>query len=239
MSKSGILWLVVIVLFFTSCVKNRSGVSPVQGTMPSGSNVFEVSEVIQGNTYSYLKVKENSAERWVAVSKQEVSPGDVYYYDNALAMSNFHSNEIDRTFDEIFFVSEISETPILQNAVPGAMQMHSGKVPTVEKNTISINKQAGELTIAEIFANRSAYEGKIIEIKGMVVKVNESIMDRNWIHLQDGTSSNGEFDLTVTSHDFVTVDEVVTLKGKISLNRDFGAGYIYDVIVEDAELVNK
>jgi hypothetical protein len=239
MSKSGILWLVVMVLFFTSCVKNRSGVSPDSGTLTAGSNVFEVSEVIQGNTYSYLKVKENSAERWVAVSKQEVSPGDVYYYDNALAMSNFHSNEIDRTFDEIFFVSEISETPILQNAVPGAMQMHSGKVPTIEKNTISINKQAGELTIAEIFANRSAYEGKIIEIKGMVVKVNESIMDRNWIHLQDGTSSNGEFDLTVTSHDFVTVDEVVTLKGKISLNRDFGAGYIYDVIVEDAELVNK
>ena len=47
------------------------------------------------------------------------------------------------------------------------------------------------------------------------------------------------FDLTVTTNDKVEVDEEVTFKGKIALEKDFGAGYYYDVIMEDANLVGK
>ena len=239
MYKSEILCLVVLMMIFTSCVRNKSGISSARGTLSESSNIFEVAEVIQGNSYTYLKVKENSTERWVAIFKQEIKPGDVYYYGSDLLMSNFHSSEIDRTFNEIYFISEISITPISPDTASGSMLIHSGKVPAVENNSISLNKLSGELTIADIFANRYRYAGKEVEIKGVVLKVNESIMNRNWIHIQDGTNHNGEFDLTVTCQDIVRVNEVVTFKGKVSLDKDFGAGYFYSVIVEDATVVKK
>jgi hypothetical protein len=64
-------------------------------------------------------------------------------------------------------------------------------------------------------------------------------MGKNWVHLQDGTSNNGAFDLTITTQALPKVNDEVTFKGTVTLEKDFGAGYYYDVIMEDAELVNK
>ena len=238
--------IVMLVVLFSSCVRNKSGV-PVQNEVPVNANVFEVKEVVQGDTYTYLNVKEGMAEKWVAVSKQDVNTGDVFYYDNELEMNNFHSKEIDRTFDVIYFVSQISKTPLAQAQSPmggmmpgmggGDMAAHSGRVATEEHNEISVEKSGDEITIAQVFDNQKDYSGKEIEIRGVVVKVNRSVMGKNWIHIQDGTSgSDGNFDLTITSQDVANVDDEVTFKGKITLNKDFGAGYFYDVIMEDATL---
>jgi len=73
-------------------------------------------------------------------------------------------------------------------------------------------------------------------IKGQVTKVNRAIMEKNWVHLQDGTGDSGGFDLTVTTQEQVNVGDVVTFEGKITLNKDFGAGYSYEVIMEQAKL---
>ena len=59
-------------------------------------------------------------------------------------------------------------------------------------------------------------------------------MNKNWIHIQDGTDFSGKFDLTVTSDKEVSVGDIVTLEGKIALNKDLGYGYFFDVIMEDA-----
>ena len=202
-----------------------------------GGKSFEVVEVIQGNSYTYIKAKENMAEKWMAVSKQEVQAGSVYYYDEALPMSNFHSKEIDRTFDEIFFVNSISTTPLAQ-AQPKAMEGHKGKVDIQQNSAITLEKQAGEITVAQIFGNRSNFSEKEVEIRGIVVKVNEQVMGKNWIHIQDGTSDNGNFDLTITSADLPKLNDEITVKGKIILNKDFGYGYTYEVIMEDAKVVS-
>jgi len=202
-----------------------------------GGKSFEVVEVIQGNSYTYIKAKENMAEKWMAVSKQEVQTGSVYYYDEALPMNNFHSKEIDRTFDEIFFVNSISTTPLAQ-AQPKAMEGHKGKVDIQQNSAITLEKQAGEITVAQIFGNRSNFSEKEVEIRGIVVKVNEQVMGKNWIHIQDGTSDNGNFDLTITSADLPKLNDEITVKGKIILNKDFGYGYTYEVIMEDAKVVS-
>ena len=60
-------------------------------------------------------------------------------------------------------------------------------------------------------------------------------MKRNWIHLQDG--SKDDFDLVVTSNAFVPEGTIVTIKAKVVLNKDFGAGYRYDLILEDGIVV--
>ena len=63
-------------------------------------------------------------------------------------------------------------------------------------------------------------------------------MDRNWVHIQDGTEYSGEFDLTVTTTDNLEAGNQVTFSGKIALNKDFGAGYFYKIIMEDAHATN-
>jgi len=183
-------------------------------------------------------------DRWVAISKQDVNKGDVYYYDSALEMTNFHSKEIDRTFDVIYFVNQISKTPI-GSAAPAAgamggasMPAHSGKVAASDEE-IEISKAEGELTIADIYKNRTDYASKEFEIRGVVVKVNQQVMGKNWVHLQDGTVNSGNFDLTITTQANVKVGDEVTFKGKLTLNKDFGAGYSYDVIMEDGELLKQ
>ena len=233
--------ILIIAVVLASCVRNKNG-QTVQTATPENANVFEVSEVIQGGTYTYMKVKENMDEKWVATAKKEVNSGDVLYYDNQLQMTNFHSKELDRTFDEIYFINQVSENPIQSNPMaqmPSVHdQGHSGKVETEKESAISLKKSADEITIAEIYDNPENFSGKEIEIRGVVVKVNKNIMGKNWVHIQDGTSSNGKFDLTITTQDAAEVNDQVTFKGKITLEKDFGAGYYYDVIMEEAGKIN-
>jgi len=237
-----ILSILLIAAVFAGCVKNKN----IASVQKEGSgNSFEIAEVVQGSTYTYLKVKQNTKEKWVAVSKQEVVAGEVYYFDQELLMTNFHSKEIDRTFDEIYFVNNISKTPLDSGAPAGMGAMgamggtpeHSGKVATELNSAVKLEKSADEITVAQIFGNRTAYSEKEIEIRGIVVKVNEQVMGKNWIHIQDGTSDNGNFDLTVTSTELPAVNDEIVVKGKIILNKDFGYGYSYEVIMEDAKVV--
>jgi hypothetical protein len=230
--------ILILAMFFSSCVKNKNGVG-IQNTTPVNEKVFEVIEVIQASNYTYVKVKENLAETWVAVTKQEINVGDVFYYDNALQMNNFKSKDLDRTFDEIYFVSQISKTPITSEKMGGGMPAHSGKVETQKLSTVTLDKAKGETTIADVFKKRTEFIANEFEIRGIVVKINKQVMGKNWIHIQDGTDFKGQFDLTITSQDLPEMNHEVTFKGKLSVNKDFGSGYRYDVIMEDAVLVNK
>lgn len=229
--------MLILVVVFSSCVRNKNG-QMMQGQTAAAGKSFEVVEVIQGSSYTYIKAKESLGEKWMAVSRQDVQTGAVYYYDEALPMNDFHSKEIDRTFEEIYFVNTISTTP-LEQAQMKPLEGHMGKVDNQQSSTITLEKQAGEITVAQIFGNRSGFSEKEIEIRGIVVKVNEQVMGKNWIHIQDGTSDGGNFDLTVTSTDLPEVNDEITVKGKIILNKDFGYGYTYEVIMEDAVLVNR
>ncbi|MCY1721075.1 hypothetical protein OU798_12025 [Prolixibacteraceae bacterium Z1-6] len=233
--------LIVLILFSSACVKNKSG-QPASNPSISNLKSFEVNEVIQTSQYTYLRVSENSAERWVAVSKMDATVGNTYYYDSELQMTNFHSKELDRDFETIYFINTVSTNPIAGHSTPPAdntIAGHSGKTETKQDGAVSFEKAGNEITIAQIFENPENYSNKEIEIRGIVVKVNKQIMGKNWIHIQDGSSFNNNFDLTITSQDLPSVNDEVTFKGTIFLNKDFGAGYAYDVIMENAVIVDK
>ncbi|WP_157493563.1 hypothetical protein [Draconibacterium sediminis] len=239
MKMTKILMILAVAGMFLSCVRNKNGASaPAQSE--SAFNMIKVSEVIQGGSYTYISATENGIAKWIAVAKQEVSPGEVLYYYDALPMENFHSKEIDRTFDVIYFVNKITKTPgTEQPAMGSAMpRSHQGKV-AVSDAEVEIEKEEGDLSIADVFANKADYSNKEFEIKGAVVKVNEQVMGKNWVHIQDGTGTGSNFDLTITTQADVKVGDVVTFKGKLTLEKDFGAGYFYDVIMEDGTLVQK
>ena len=103
-----------------------------------------------------------------------------------------------------------------------------------------VEKATGEnaFTVAEIFAKNKEMHGKTVRVQGKVVKYNPGIMGKNWIHIQDGTGDpmKSTHDLVATSAETATVGEVITVQGRLAADKDFGAGYSYTAIIEDAKI---
>jgi len=108
---------------------------------------------------------------------------------------------------------------------------------TIEKQEVSIEKTEGVTTIAQLYSDLKKFNGTIIRVKGKVTKVNPAIMNKNWIHLQDGTETNGQFDLTITTDQEIEMGSVVTIEGKVAIDKDFGYGYSYKVLLEEGKVI--
>jgi hypothetical protein len=117
-----------------------------------------------------------------------------------------------------------------RHAAAGAGPAEAGDVK-VEKA-----KGADARTVAEVYGQKKTLKGKTVVVRGKVVKFSPGIMGKNWVHLRDGTGGQGSNDLTVTTGDQVAVGDVVVAKGKVTTDRDFGAGYAYPVMLEEAKV---
>ena len=95
--------------------------------------------------------------------------------------------------------------------------------------------------MAQVFAERRVLVNKTVTVRGKVVKANPSIMGRNWIHIRDGSGSREkkDDDLTVTTQDGAAVGDIVVVRGVVHVDRDFGAGYSYPVVLEDAKVTRE
>jgi hypothetical protein len=159
-----------------------------------------------------------------------------------MEMRNFRSDKLDRSFERIAFVSSITvgaPGAATASAAPGKSDPH-GTIPAAgaaEVELSGIERAEGGKTVAEILDQKDTLAGKEVVLRAKVVKVNRGIMSRNWLHLRDGTkSSSGADDLTITSNDAAEVGTKVLVRGKVAVNKDFGFGYRYDVLVEDATI---
>lgn len=96
-------------------------------------------------------------------------------------------------------------------------------------------------TVANLNQNKAGLGGKTISAQGKVVKVNNGIMGRNFVHVQDGSgdAAKGTNNLVVTSKQTAAVGDQVTISGVVVLNRDFGMGYSYPLLIEDATITPK
>jgi hypothetical protein len=101
---------------------------------------------------------------------------------------------------------------------------------------LKVEKAKGEnaYTLDELFAKKEALQDKTVVVRGQVVKVSVGIMGRNWVHLTDGSGKDGVNKLVVTSKDEPKLGDIVTATGIIHNNVDFGGGYQYGIIMEDA-----
>jgi hypothetical protein len=216
--------LIAIIVTATGC-SSSSG---------DGAVTVKVKAVEQVSSYTYLMVKGKGPAYWVVVTSSDIAVGESFTYQGGNLMENFYSKELDRTFEKVLFLDALegSQSPPM-GGMAGTTQ--GSEIKTDRLETI-IEAEAGTVSIEELFADPGAYEGKTIRIKGEVAKFNPNIMERNWIHLQDGTDFEGKFDLTVTSQEGFVVGQVLTLEGIIALNRDFGYGYSYEILLEKAIL---
>jgi hypothetical protein len=202
----------------------------------------KVTATMDSGGYTYIEFEEKGRKLWVASGKIEVSVGDTIEFSGAAPMKNFRSRTLNRTFESILFVAGIKiadakGTRGKQPALPkGHVAIGKKAPPKITVKPGSVKKADGGYTVAECYSLKDTLGGKIIYVRGKVVKFTPKIMGKNWIHIRDGTGEEGGNDLTVTSQANVKVGDLVLVSGKISYNKDFGAGYVYAVIIEDASI---
>lgn len=188
-----------------------------------------VEEIRQGDSYLYLLVREGDQQYWIATAKREVEKGEVYVYNEALRRTQFESKALATVFDTIYLV-----TRIVPEAEAGDMTASQLQPPRkMENETVAGQETPTAITLAALLENPGAYQDQWVELEAKCVKVNEGIMNRNWLHLTDGTDSGRE--LVATSRQLVAVGSQVRLKGVVRLDRDFGSGYRYAILLEQAE----
>lgn len=118
-----------------------------------------------------------------------------------------------------------------------AGETHPAPKAAAEVDLTGIAKAEGGKTVAEVFAEKDALAGKPVTFRGKVVKTNPDIMGKNWLHVRDGSGAEGTNDLTITTAGTLpNVGDTVVVTGNVSLNKDFGMGYAYDVLIEDAQV---
>ena len=221
----------------------------------------KVVETLDAATYTYVKVDTGSGEQWVAVPAVELEVGQDVSFAGGMEMKELESKTLGRTFDSVIFSSgalngsapassgESFNDAMMNEAqsagagpgVPAGMATSGGSdaavVPSAE---VQVEKAAGEnaFTVEEIFAKRNELNGQKVTVQGKVVKVSLMIMGKNWLHLQDGTgdAASKTHDLVITTMAEAEKDATVVIEGTLVADKDFGSGYRYDVIIEDAEI---
>lgn len=112
-------------------------------------------------------------------------------------------------------------------------------VGTLGMMSFNASAQANLKTVAVLNKDKTALAGKTVSAQGKVVKVNNGIMGRNFVHVQDGTGDAGSNNLIVTSKDTANVGDSVSVTGVVVVNRDFGGGYSYPLLIEEAKITAK
>ncbi|ROL62373.1 DNA-binding protein [Bacteroidetes/Chlorobi group bacterium ChocPot_Mid] len=239
-NKMVLIALLSIALFY-ACGKDERPV-------PEGYTRGVVIETMNSGGYTYMLLNQDGDEVWIAANQIEVKKDDTVYYSKAMEMKDFHSNTMNRDFKKIIFADDCTKNPWgnekTQNQNPKGMPPMGKGNPhenmSNEKQTdLKIEPIKNGFTIEQIYKQKNSLAGKPVRVKGKVVKFNSQILGKNWVHIQDGTGSAQDFDLPVTTMETFNVGDVVTFEGVLAIDKDFGSGYKFSVIIENAIVVRE
>lgn len=198
-----------------------AAVAPTTST-EEGPFTGKVVETLSAPGYTYLRLESAQGEAWAAIPAATVALGREVTLTGSAVMTDFTSKTLNRTFPRIVFASGLTDA-----------------APTVAPAT-EIARAAGPnaVTVSELHQRRGALKDQTIAIRGKVVKYNQGILGKNWLHVRDGsgTDAAGDNDLVVTTTASVALGEVVAVSGPVHLDRDLGEGYRFPIIIEDATL---
>lgn len=226
--------------------------------MGSGAGVSgTVAEVIQVQSYTYLRLTTPQGDQWAAVTRTDsVKEGQAVRLASATEMTGFTSKTLNRTFDRIWFGELEGAAPPMGGAPMGAMpplgdpsgaQLPAGHPAiggapssTGAAGALAAVEQAGDalsLRVADVFSERAALAGKKVRVHGTAAKVT-AVQGAYYVHLKDGSGTAGkDDDLMVISGTEVKADQQLTLEGRVALDKDVGMGTAYPVVVENATVV--
>ena len=241
--------ILLTTIALTACQQSSSTPSTAsapasQSPAPQTTNTISgtVVETIHAAGYTYVLVDDGQQQIWAATPQFHVSDGDLVVVPEGMPMHNYTSPSLNRDFELVYFVDSILNASSAEQApdavATGMPPGHPpiGAAPGVDLS--GIEKVEDGLTIAEIYAAGKDLGSDEVRVRGKVVKFSPQIMGTNWIHLQDGSgdAAEGTHDLTVTSNDEVRVGDIVIASGAVTIDKDFGHGYFYSLIMESASL---
>lgn len=215
--------------------------------------VGKIVETMNSGGYTYILLQTRTKQIWVAISETKVSVGQDVILMPGIELINFKSKSLKRTFESIIFSDgQISQQGSASGQGHSSQDSAHGNADSQRSTAgskgamppsngiIKVTKATGSnaYTVAELFEKRSELDKKEIVVRGQVVKVSTQIMRKNWLHIQDGTgdSQNGTNDIVATTMDLPSVGDIVTLKGILYSDKDFGSGYRYNAIIEQAHV---
>lgn len=224
-----LLLAVVCLVVFGNC-----GNADKPADLPPGVKAVVADDVIQVDSYTYIHGKSGEAAIWLAGPTIDAQKGKTYYYRGGMEMKDFHSKALDRTFESIYFVSLLSDSPQLK--MPTAPAALNPAAPAADASAANANAETveGVLTIEQVYNRRAELSGKRVTVRGEVTKVNNQIMGRNWIHVQDGSGQAGTNDLLITSAQTAAKGDKISAQGIVTVDKNFGAGYVFKVLLSDA-----
>lgn len=200
----------------------------------------EVLETMNAGGYTYLRLKTPAGETWAAVNRATVSKGAAVTLEKVMVMHDFESKSLKKTFPKILFANLAATTGGAAGGNADMAAAHAGLVKTKNAEPINVPKASGAnaRTVAEIVKKAGELKDKPVLVRGKVVKYNAGIMGKNWIHLRDGSGAESDEsnDILVTTTQQAKLADVVTVQGSVRTNKDFGGGYTYKVMIEDAKL---
>lgn len=213
-------------------------------TLNDALHTVKVNEILPSSKYLYINVNEEGVEEpfWIATRIMDINVGEIYFYNGGLLKTNYESKEYNKVFEKIYLISS-NLVPADHANNPGLLEKNNAStakpklknIPKPISAPVKIVTVKGSVKIAELVKNFKKYEGKTIQISGVCVKLNANIMGKNWVHLKDG--SKDDYDLVVTTNEIINEGTIVSMKAKVSLNKDFGAGYKYDLILEEGTII--
>ena len=198
----------------------------------------KVTDTLEAAGYTYAEVDTGKEKVWAAASTTPLKIGDMISFTTEMPMKNFHSTSLKRDFPIIYFVSRfITDEAGLTGASSDMASPHGNIKPgPATKPVEGIDKVKGGNSIAEVYADKQTLNGKEIRVRGQVTKFTTNVMGKNWLHIRDSSTLD---DLTITTSNTAAVDAVVIIEGKLALDKDFGYGYVYPLIVEDASVTKE
>ncbi len=213
-----------------------AGESPAPMAPATTAVKGKVLEIKDVESYTYLRLKTKDGETWAAVSKTPVKKGAEVTIEHVTVMTDFQSKSLKQTFPKILF-GTLAGAPGAESETAVA---HSALAKTADTGDIHVAKASGAnaRTVAEIVTRSAELKDKPVVVSGKVVKYNPGIMGKNWIHLRDGSGSAADNtnDILVTTTDQAKAGDVLTVKGVVRTDKDFGSGYSYKVLIEEAAL---
>lgn len=210
-------------------------VAPQNDAVLSG----KLTETIDAGGYTYVKIILDNKPVWAAGPVTKVKQGDLIAFNPRMPMKNFHSKALNRDFEIIYFVGQFSvngksSTP---NRNAASADPHKNtQNPAVVAEIKTFPKADNGRTIENILNDKEKLDNKAIQVRGQVIKFTADVMGKNWIHIRDKSTSQ---DLTITTDAAVALNDIILVNGQLALNKDFGYGYVYEVIVEDAKITKE
>ena len=206
---------------------------------PAPDKIYgKVTDIIEAGGYTYAEVDTGKEKVWAAATSTPLKTGDTVGFTTEMPMENFHSTSMNRDFPIVYFVSHF----ITDNAGPtgtttSMASPHEKIKPASAATPVEgISKVEGGNSIAELYTDKQQLDGKTVRVRGKVIKFTAGVMGRNWLHIRDSSTMD---DLTATTDSTAAIDTVVVIEGKLALDKDFGFGYVYPLIVEDATVTKE